>query len=516
LFWIYLWQLKEYHIPRLLDHFRTEKGKKLIWGALPIVKIVLLFLFFVSYSLFPWFFYVLTVFYAVESALFAYAIFKKTAKKPVLTFKTIFLTGISVLAIIGYLVLISKIQARYWYIFALLVFDILTPLIISAIVLVFQPLFVFSRNQKLEEAKQKLSQFQNLTVIGITGSYGKTSTKEFLATILSEKFNVLATEKHKNSEMGIAQTILEQLKQEHQILIVEMGAYRKGGIDLLCDMARPKIGIVTGVNEQHLALFGSIENLLSAEGGQEMAGFIPKDGTLIVNGDNKYCIDLYKRFNGNKKIYSVGNDKINSDAWTEEALADKEKISFLAIERNGEMAHFNVNVLGLQNIQNLLAAALAARHLGMSLSEIAKACEKIKPDQGGITLLNGKHGIDIIDSSYSANPTGVVADLNYLRIFPNKKVIIMPCLIELGEKSQQIHFELGKKIGQICDMAIVTTKERFEDLKNGAINSGMQEKNILLLENPNDIFALITTFCTSGDAVLLEGRVSEKLKGLLI
>ena len=515
LFWIYLWQLKEYHIGRFLDHFRTYKGKKLLLNPLYAVKTLLLFLFAFENQFFLLWLSALLLVYVFEALLFARQIYSKTVKTPVKTAKTLFLGFVSFF-VVGVLFFyisgtLSDNQQPFW----LLVFDITTPLVISAIVLLFQPFFVMARNNILKKATQKIAGFKNLRVIGITGSYGKTTTKEFLTTILSKKYKVLSTKEHQNSEMGIANCILENLTPEHQIFVVEMGSYKKGGIKLLCDIVKPQIGLVVGVNEQHLSLFGSLQNLLSAEGGGELAEALPKDGLLILNGDNKFCLDLYKKTNKNKKTYSLHRGKINSDIWAEDETVTKKYISFMAINKNREANYFKVDVLGKQNIQNLLAAILAAKELGMDMGDISDACQDIKQEQAGIVLKQGKHNIDIIDSSYSANPDGVLADLDYLGIYKGKKIIVMPCLIELGKKSPDIHEKIGQKIGKVCDMAIITTRENFENIKTGAIYSGMSAKNIVFCENPDDIYSMITLFSKSADAVLLEGRVPNKLISLL-
>ncbi len=507
LFWIYLWQLKDYHVGRFIDHFRTDKGKKIFFNLLFIIKLFLLIL--ISYY-FILVFYVLLLIYITESIVFIV----KKSKRPIWTLKTIFLTCFSTIIVALCAIFIKTVPG-------FLLFDILTPVIISVIVLLFQPFFVLARNNILKKAKNKISQFKNLIVIGITGSYGKTSTKEFLTIILSSKFRILSTPDHKNSEIGIAQTILQDLNNKHKIFIVEMGSYNKGGIKLLCDIVKPKIGIVTGVNQQHLSTFGSMENLLSAEGGRELLENLPKDGLLVINGDNKYCLDLYKSIGRSGlpilgKIYSVKGDRIDSDIWAEEITVGKNSVDFVVMNKNKEAVHFNVNVLGKQNIQNLLGAILLAKELGMSLEEISSACKKIKLEQAGITLKKGIHGIDIIDSSYSSNPDGVMADLDYLNIFPQKKIIIMPCLIELGNKSAEIHEEIGKKIAEVCDMAIITTKDKFEDIKSGAMINGMPQNKIIFSDNPKEIFNLVTTFCKEGDVVLLEGRVPIELIKLLV
>jgi len=379
------------------------------------------------------------------------------------------------------------------------------------------------RNNTLRKARNKIKKIKELSglkVVAITGSYGKTSTKEFLSAILSPKFKVLKTKEHQNSEIGCAKCILDDLKPTHQIFIAEVGAYNKGKVKQVCQMLGPKIGIVTGVNEQHLALFGSMENLLSAEGGGELAVFLEKTGLLVVNGDNRYCINLVKKFNGKEKIYSESNKSLNADIWAEDIEITKNHISFAAINKSKEMGQFHVNVLGRQNVQNLLAAILVARELGMDFGEIAEACKNIKQEQAGMVQKPGKHGINIIDSSYSANPDGVFADLEYLKIFPNKKIIVMPCLIELGKKSSEIHEKIGRKIAEACDLAIITSRDNFNELKKGfnsaiPAKTGIQSK-IVLIENPNEIYSMITLFCKQGDAVLLEGRVPAGLINLLV
>ena len=516
LFWLYLWQLKEYHIGRFKDHFNTYKGKKIFLNWLFAFKLLIFLLLLISYNLFFVAFFALFLIYILQSAFFIISILTRRLKSPVITSKTLLLTITSFIVFVGlFFLAYINTSTDFWFLFSILAIDILTPLIVSAIVLVFQPIFVLMRNNIIEKATDKIKKFDKLVVIGITGSYGKTSTKEFLTTILSEKFNVLFTKEHRNSEMGISKTILEELNKDHQIFIVEMGAYKKGGITLLCDIVKPMIGVVTGVNQQHMSTFGSMENILSAEGGGELLESLPKNGLIVLNGDNKYCVDLYKKANIHKRVYSDRGKKVDSDIWSEEVVVNKNSLDFIAITKKKEAEHFNVSVLGRQNIQNLLGAILVAKELGMNFSEISKAASKIKQEQGGMVIKTGIHGINIVDSSYSSNPDGVEADLNYLNVFKGKKVVIMPCLIELGKDSKNIHYKIGEKITEVADMAIITTKERFKDIQNGAINGGMKENRVIFSEKPSEIIHIITTFCKQGDAVLLEGRVPNDLLKLL-
>ena len=157
-----------------------------------------------------------------------------------------------------------------------------------------------------------------------------------------------------------------------------------------------------------------------------------------------------------------------------------------------------------------------ARELGMSLTETTQILREIKADFGAMKLKKGINGIDIIDASYSANPDGVMSALDYLRTWKNKKVIVMPCLIELGKASKEVHERIGQKIAEVCDLAIITTKDRFKELKKGATSKGMKNENVLFIDHSEKIFEKIKSFCEAGDVVLLEGRVPERLKRLIL
>ena len=484
LFWLYLWQLKEYQILRFLAHFRTDRGKKLFFNWLFISKIaLLLYALLLSFypKLLPWYFYaawifILIFFYIFESIKFFIDIILRKIKKPILTQKTLTLISANlILTILFAFFLFREIRFIYWFFFGLLSFDIFSPLLISGIVLLFQPITVLLRNRIIKKARKKRGRFKDLIVIGITGSFGKTSTKEFLATILSEKFKVLKTKNHQNSEMGVSQCILNDLKPEHEIFVCEMGTYNRGGIKLISDIIKPKIGVLTGINEQHLATFGSVENIIKTK--YELIESLPADGTAFFNAKNKYCLELYQKTKIKKCLY-------------------------------GEAAKFFGE-------ENLLGAIAVARELGMTEEEISLACQKTEYKLPGIQIKKGINGLTIIDATYSANPDGVIAHLEYLKTFPGKKVIVMPCLIELGKASIEVHKKIGQKIGQICDLAIITTKERFKEIKDynppTTLLPGGRVPEVLFIENPKEIFKKIKNFCESDDVVLLEGRLPSQL-----
>jgi UDP-N-acetylmuramoyl-tripeptide--D-alanyl-D-alanine ligase len=458
LFYLYLWQIKEYHIKRFIDHFRTSKGASLVFNVLNIIKIFL-------FSSLILLFYLLPFIYLFETFKAFLDIYKRRLRKPVITRKTLLLiiTTIS-LEVLFILILFLKIELKVWFPVYFLIADLLTPLIVSLIVFVFQPLTYIVRKRLILEACKKREQFPKLTVIGITGSYGKSSTKEFLYEILSEKFKVLKTKKNINAEIGIARTILKELNSEHQIFIAEVGAYERGKIKEVSKMIKHKIAILTGINEQHMATFGSQENIIKAK--NEIIDYLAKGGTAIRKED----LDL-----------KVTNPKL-----------EKEYLLFKISN-----VDFKINVLGKHNLDNILLAVSCAQKLGMSLEEISTACRKIKPEQGGLRFLKRENPV-ILDSSYSANPNGVIADLDYLKKYSGKKIIVMPCLIELGRASRQVHQRIGKKIAQVCDLAIITTKDHFKEIKQAGANA-------FFLENPEEILYKLRS--EKPKAILLEGRI---------
>ncbi|OGZ17938.1 MAG: hypothetical protein A2Z78_01900 [Candidatus Nealsonbacteria bacterium RBG_13_36_15] len=550
-FYLYLWQLKNYHVGRFLDHFQTEKGKKLIFNKPNFLKIILLVYFFTLPYFLPYLnsffanlysfrlispylntlslvlsylsavllFFLpicLLIIYFLENLKVFFDFYKKRIKLPILTKKAVFLIFLAIIFEIGAIsTFIYFEKDLIFFALWLLILDIFLPLVISAIVLFFQPLAVFFRELIIIKAKNRREFFEDLLVIGITGSYGKTSTKEFLYTILSQRFNVLKTKEHQNSEIGIAQCVLNDLKTKHEIFLVEMGAYGRGGIKKLCNIVRPKIGILTGINEQHLALFRSQKNIIKAK--YELIESLPEDGLGFFNGDNKHCFDLYNKTEKTKKISNSQPNPSNflPDIWAEKIIIRKDYIFFKACTQKG-CIDCKVYLSGNHFIPNLLSAIYLAKEFGMTDKEIQEACLNIKSPKNTMNIFKGINDITVIDDSYSANPEGVIAALNYLRLYEGKKLIIMPSLIELGRASKEVHQRIGEEIGEVCDAVIVTTKDYFWDIGEGFLRKGGREENVLFTENPREIFEIIKKLWDPGDTVLLEGRVPKELINILI
>jgi len=458
---LYIWQLKEYR----MDRFREEmtRNKNIIFPD--IVVISFLFLAIVMFgTINQLFLNALLAFYFLIGLKSIYELMKRKWRYPALTKKMILLIG---LVFIG--------SAFFFYIFldkfpvTIIIFEILIPILLFIIILLLQIPTFFTKKYIFWSARRRRESFKDLIVIGVTGSYGKSSTKEFLYTILSGKYNVLKTEGNINTEIGIANTILNKLNKEHQIFVCEMGAYKVGEIKISSHIVKPKIGVLTGINQQHLALFGSQENII--KGKYELIETLPSDGMAFFNANNEYCRKLYDKTNIRKELYG---DKA---------------------EAPGE--------------ENVWGAVAVAKYLGMTEEEISKGFEKIKDRVGGIKFKEGVNGLTILDATYSANSDGILAHLEHIKKLPGKKIMVMPCLIELGTASSGVHQKIGEKTKGVCDLLIVTNKYFYKDIKKG-------NPEAMYISSASQILKKINEISSSGDVVLLESRVPEKLKKMLI
>lgn len=544
LFWQYLWQLKEYHCGRFIAHMKLASGRALIFNPANLMKTAVVLFYAVTGSCFfyvtvcesyPYlvdypsanflsFFTMAIAIYFLEAVRAVRGLINKSLKRPVWTAKSVFLFTVILMFVSAIPFIIRGILTitdnngalvlSWEQISAGLIFaDLTLPLLISLIILIFQPVTVIMRNRTIRQATAKRLKMTKLIVVGITGSYGKTSTKEFLKEILSTKFSVLATKEHQNSEIGIAKCIINDLLPKHEIFIVEMGAYNRGGIDFLCQIVKPQIGIVTGFNEQHLSTFGTIDNLLSAEGGRELLKYLPDNGLAVINLSSEFISsrrELYFNYNekiklktcavGEKADYSCDNMTVNTDS-----------LSFRVSTYDGVSQNFRANLLGGQNAENLLLACAVSRELGMALSEIGAALNKMRPEMGGMRHYLGRNGVNVIDSTYSSNPSGVIAHLEYLDVWPKKKILIMPSLIELGKAANKVHKNIGQAIAGTCDIAVITTKDGFAHIKNGALTVSREGVEIVQISDPREIIKYLSGRVGDGDIVLLESRVPKEV-----
>jgi len=523
--WLYFWQLKEYRFDRFLDGIKENKfllfPRVVIWSLVLLLALIFSLSFEIPHYIFIFLSLLLYVILGLRSL---YFFVRKEWNLPKFTSKTIvlfFFSGGGTL-FFGFrnsLYFFQSVLSPFNYFLYLFLFEIFFPVFISLLIVLFQIPTFFIKKMIIKNAKEKMKKFKKLLVIGITGSYGKTSTKEFLYKLLSQKYKTYKTPANQNSEIGVAKAVLEDLKEDHQIFICEMGAYRKGEIKAICDIVHPKIGILTGISGQHISLFGNLRNIINTK--YELISSLPKDGLAIFNSTNEECQKLAQRTTIKKFIYFVSSAPQSEprdqkpDVWAQDINETSDFIEFLMKTFKGD-ERIRLNLLGRYNIENFLGAITCALYLGVSLNTIKKIAPDIKPSETSLRKKGGKNNVTIIDDSYSQNPDGTFSAIDYLKTYKNgKKIVLMPCLIELGKSAPAIHKSIGRMIGKNFDLAIITTPFYFEEIKIGAMESKMLKDKILFSNNPGEISKELRPYLSPGNVILIEGRVPNKIKDFI-
>ena len=357
-------------------------------------------------------------------------------------------------------------------------------------------------NQFLSDAKARLAARPNLIKIGITGSYGKTSTKFLLRDILSVKYNVLATPSSFNTPMGVTRVIREQLTGTHQVFIAEMGARHVGDIKELVELVHPTIGLLTSVGPQHLDTFGTIERIKNTK--YELMEGLPKDGKAIFARDGAICEELYHRCPLEAK-YMPGDlfeaSEIEAGPWgTRFTLTDRE---------SGESVRCQTRLLGEHSIANLLLCCTAARVLGMSLAEIAAGVARCQPVEHRLQLLDGGGGVSIIDDAFNANPVGAKAALRVLENFPGRRIIITPGMVELGGEEAALNRAFGEQMARSVDIAILVGRKHTQPIVDGLLAQGFEKENIHVVGSLEESTKVLHAMMKAGDVVLYENDLPD-------
>lgn len=516
----YWWQVKEYRLDRLWAFLKTKEGRG-VAPPLSWVKFFLLLSFpyflFLKKFLFLFIFFVGLAFF-IEDFIFVKEVWEHRARKPVFTLRARRIIATSAVLIFATIVAgyqLGLFLNAFLWAALLLAIDKLIPFVLPLGILWTQVSVNQTKNREVSLAKQKLSQAKNLITIGITGSYGKTSTKEILATILKSKFRVAVTSGSENTEFGIARKIMAKVKKNTEVFVAEMGAYKKGEIAKLSDIVRPKIGLITGISPQHLELFGSLGNLMEAK--YELMESLPHDGVAIFNGNHNHCLKLAKKKPDQKTIIyrlSKPGKLIKNVLWADKIKIGRELVTFRA-HWNDKEAVFKVRLLGRQFVENILGASACAIALGMSLSEISSALHTIKPVSRTMEPIKWKSGFLVIDDSYSSNPNGFNAALDYLKkVKFRRKFVITPGIIELGNESEKIHKKLGGRLAKIADLVILTSRDFVNEIKIGM--GGYANSKLLVEKDSNNAYGLLAREAKKDDVVLIEGRIPESLRLKLI
>ena len=351
-------------------------------------------------------------------------------------------------------------------------------------------------------AKRKLNSSSVLR-IGITGSYAKTSTKEILKTILSQKYRVLATPASYNTPLGIALTV-KQLDSTHDIFIAEMGARSKGDIKALVEIVKPKYGVITGINNQHLETFGSEETIKNTK--YELIEGLGNQGEAFFSGDNQGSIELFERYDGAK--YLAGRQQ-GGFCYASDITLDSRGTSFTLNIEGEEPVKCTTVLLGKHAVSNICLAAAVAYKIGLTPEEIANGINRIQTLMHRLELLPNNRDIIIIDDSYNSNEAGVLAAMEVLDTFEGRKIVLTPGLVELGKMENVANLEYGKLLAKHANYVYVIGKHNAEMLVSGLIEGGMQRENIRFSKSLNKANEELNAFLQKGDVVLFENDLPD-------
>lgn len=375
-------------------------------------------------------------------------------------------------------------------------------LIISQVLI--WPLEYYQKQTILKKLAEKLKKLPNLKVVAITGSFGKTSTKDILYTLLWKKFYVVKTPKSFNTSLGIAQTILEDIKNNTQIFICEIGAYKKGEIKKITELINPDIGIITAIAPQHLEKFGSLENIAKAK--FELAENVAKDGIVILNGEYQILEDLCVHLRGVRtNFYGWEIDPY----YATDIKTAIEGTSFIIHTPKGK-AEINIPLIGEHHVQNFLAAAQAALELGLTLSEIKERTTLLLPTPHRLEVKK-QGSMTIIDNTYNTNPKAARASLKLLQQMPaSQKIIITPGLIELGNQSSKENQSFAQDAAKVVDDFIVVGETFKKDLLLGLRNSSITAGHIYTVGSIQEAINLLPKIAKPDAVVLLENDLPDQ------
>jgi len=379
--------------------------------------------------------------------------------------------------------------------FGVIALIFLMPAIVGIALLIIQPVDIFLKKRKIKNAKHILSQL-DIIVIGIAGSYGKTSTKEILAHILEKRFAVVKTPGNVNTDLGIADFIFrchDQLKVA-DIFIVEMGAYRKGEITSMCDMIGPTYSILTGINESHLERFGNIQNTIEAK--FELPQHTLKLSVLNFDDDT-----ITKNFANFAIADSQGISLRDA-----QNIAFKEHFSGIEFEYDG--AFFETKLLAQHNITLICMCAVMAERIGMEIEDIREAVCTLAPVAHRLEpLYNKATNVMVIDDSYNGNFNGIISGIEVITRARGRKIVLTPGLVELGSAGPRIHRTIGRLYAASVDLVLLIKSPMTNDIIEGMQEAGFE--NFHCYENTDQAHGDLPNVLKNGDTIIFQNDLTD-------
>lgn len=390
-----------------------------------------------------------------------------------------------------------------WYLVLVDMLVILAYYLVILVNILNRPIEKAIQEKFVIKAKKKLKQMSNLKVIGITGSYGKTSTKYIVSTILNQKYNVLKTPASFNTKMGIVRTINEKLRPTDQIFVCEMGADQVGEIKELCKLVHPSIGMITSIGPQHLETFGSLENIKKTK--FELVDALPDDGIAILN----YNDENIKSMNTAKNKVTYGTEE-TCDYYAKDIHITEFGSHFIVHEKDGSEIEVDTKLLGDHNIINIVGAVAIAKELGLTHKEIQLGVRMLKPIEHRLELKQYANGTIIIDDAYNSNTKGAQMAVEVLGRFKNKKrILVTPGIVELGDRTYEYNKTFGTQAAENCDYVILVGEKQAKPIFDGLKEKDFPEDKIYIAEHFEQAMKKMNEWMDSNTVILLENDLSD-------
>jgi UDP-N-acetylmuramoyl-tripeptide--D-alanyl-D-alanine ligase len=359
-------------------------------------------------------------------------------------------------------------------------------------------------------ALQDLAQYHRLRfsipVVAVTGSNGKTTTKDMIAAILAQRFQVLKTEANFNNEIGLPLTILK-LNPSHEIAVVEMGMRGSGQIRELANIALPNIAVITNVGETHMELLGSIEKI--AEAKAEILEGLPYSGFAVLNADNSYVRNMAEKVQCRTAFYGIeqGDIRAANIEFTGRSMM------FECVVNDSEVFSVHVPAVGRHNVYNTLAAICVGRYLGLDFQEINEGLSGF--NAGGMRLqIEKTDRYTVINDAYNASPASMEAAIDALvDIAPQRKLAVLGDMLELGHVAIEAHRRIGKKLAACRVDAVVTVGGMAAHIAGAAKEAGVPVA--VACESHEEAKKVLGSLVAVGDTVLLKGSRGMKMEKLM-
>jgi UDP-N-acetylmuramoyl-tripeptide--D-alanyl-D-alanine ligase len=381
----------------------------------------------------------------------------------------------------------------------------MAPLVLVASRTIMEPVEASIRDWYVRDARRTLAGFAP-TIVGVTGSYGKTSTKFFTAHLLESRYRVLMTPESYNTAMGMCRVIRGQLGPEHEVFVVELAENERGGFEHLLSLVPCSISIVTSVGLQHLEEFGS-----EAAIRRVMQGFISMPGsgpTVVLNGDDPVLADVESVY-GKRLLRASAGGLLSSDLHAEDIVMGADGLSFDIVTNQDERFACRTMLLGRHNVENILLAVAVARELGVSWNAIQESVATLEAPPHRLQMMAGTGGVRIIDDAFNSNPAGFAMAMEVLAAFPSRRILVTPGLVSLGDAEEAANIEAGRQAAGAADTVILVGPKKTRPVHEGLLSAGFPETSILLARSLEEVTVLMRSLLTSGDTVMFENDLPD-------